>query len=173
MHPSPKGNVKHKDQYGEQAQHGAAGTDRRLLGRGHEPSRHGAGDWRGKEHRDQAARGLGQACANYQDTALVDLPCTRVECDEIWSFCYARAKNVPVEHAGGYGYGDVWTWTATCADTKLVPSWYVGKRDTEDAFYFMSDLKARLTNRVQLSTDGHKPYLRAVEATLARTWTTP
>jgi len=107
---------------------------------------------------------LGQACADYQDTALVDLPCTRVECDEIWSFCYAKAKNVPAEHEGEYGYGDVWTWTAICADTKLVPSWYVGRRDTECAFYFISDLKNRLANRVQLTTDGHKPYLHAVEA---------
>ncbi len=74
-------------------------------------------------------------------------------------------KNVPAEHQGEYGYGDVWTWTAICADTKLVPSWYVGRRDTEDAFYFISDLKNRLANRVQLSTDGHKPYLHAVEAT--------
>jgi IS1 family transposase len=107
---------------------------------------------------------LGQACAAYQDAALVDLPCTRVECDEIWSFCYSKQKNVPAEHAGEYGYGDVWTWTALCADTKLVPSWYVGLRNTEDAFYFMSDLKSRLSHRVQLTTDGHKPYLHAVEA---------
>ncbi len=108
---------------------------------------------------------LGQACADYQDAALVDLPCTRVECDEIWSFCYAKQKNVPAEHDGEYGYGDVWTWTALCSDTKLVPSWYVGRRNAEDAFYFMSDLKARLANRVQLTTDGHRPYLQAVEAT--------
>ncbi len=108
---------------------------------------------------------LGQAYADYQDTTLVNLPCTRVECDEIWSFCYSKQKNVPAEHQGEYGYGDVWTWTAICADTKLVPSWYVGRRDTEDAFYFISDLKNRLANRVQLSTDGHKPYLHAVEAT--------
>jgi len=107
---------------------------------------------------------LGQACADYQDTALVGLPCVRVECDEIWSFCYAKAKNVPAEHEGEYGYGDVWTWTAICADTKLVPSWYVGRRNTEDALYFIADLKNRLANRVQLTTDGHKPYLHAVEA---------
>ncbi len=107
---------------------------------------------------------LGAACAEYQDGALTNLPSTRIECDEIWSFCYSRQKNVPVEHKDTFGYGDVWTWTAICADTKLVPSWLVGKRDTEDAFYFISDLKNRLANRVQLSTDGHKPYLRAVEA---------
>ena len=108
---------------------------------------------------------LGQACTTCQDTALVDLPCTRIECDEIWSFCYAKQKNVPEVHRGEYGYGDVWTWTAICADTKLVPSWLVGERVTEDALVFMSDLKARLVNRVQLTTDGHKPYLYAVEAT--------
>ncbi len=108
---------------------------------------------------------LGRACAEYQDAVLVDLPCTRVECDEIWSYCYAKQKNVPDEHIGEYGYGDVWTWTAICADTKLVPSWLVGERTTEDALVFMSDLKARLANRVQLTTDGHRPYLYAVEAT--------
>ena len=108
---------------------------------------------------------LGKAAAEYQDAALVDLPCTRIECDEIWSFCYAKQKNVPEEHRGEYGYGDVWTWTAICADTKLVPSWLVGERTTNDAWVFMSDLKSRLANRVQLSTDGHKPYLEAVEAT--------
>jgi len=65
---------------------------------------------------------LGQAGAAYQDTALVDLPCTRVECDEISSYCYSKQRNVPADRAGEYGYGDVWTWTAICADTKLVPS---------------------------------------------------
>jgi IS1 family transposase len=107
---------------------------------------------------------LGRACAEYQDAALVDLPCTRIECDEIWSFCYSKAKNVPAEHAGEFGYGDVWTWTAICADTKLVPSWLVGERNGEDAEAFVRDLASRLTRRVQLTTDGHKPYLAAVEA---------
>jgi len=106
---------------------------------------------------------LGAECAAYQDATLRDLPCTRIECDEIWSFCYAKAKNVPAEHEGQFGYGDVWTWTAICADTKLVPSWLVGLRDGEDAEAFMRDLASRLANRVQLTTDGHKPYLRAVE----------
>lgn len=106
---------------------------------------------------------LGKACGEYQDATLVDLPCTRIECDEIWSFCYAKQKNVPEEHRGTFGYGDVWTWTAICADTKLVPSWLVGERTTSDAVIFMDDLKSRLRKRVQLSTDGHKPYLYAVE----------
>ncbi len=106
---------------------------------------------------------LGSACAEYQDGALTNLPCTRIECDEIWSYCYAKQKNVPDEHRDTFGYGDVWTWTAICADTKLVPSWLVGERATEDAVVFMRDLAGRLTSRVQLSTDGHKPYLYAVE----------
>src|SRR6266403_4159511 len=97
---------------------------------------------------------LGRACAEYQDAWLVDLPCTRIECDEIWSFCYSKQKNVPYEHRGEYGYGDVWTWTAICADTKLVPSWLVGARDSMHAAHFIADLAFRLTHRVQLTTDG-------------------
>ena len=72
----------------------------------------------------------GEACAEYQSRVLVDLPCEVIECDEIWSFCYAKAKNVPDEHKDTFGYGDVWTWVAICADTKLVPSWLVGERTT-------------------------------------------
>jgi IS1 family transposase len=106
---------------------------------------------------------LGSACGDYQNTVLVDLPCTRLECDEIWSFCYAKQKNVPVEHQGTFGYGDVWTWTAICADTKLVPSWLVGERTGWDAYVFMTDVSRRLAHRVQLSTDGNNSYLRAVE----------
>ncbi len=107
---------------------------------------------------------LGQACADYQDGVLTDLPCTVIECDEIWSFCYSKQKNVPEEHRGTFGYGDVWTWTAICADTKLVPSWLVGERTTNEAYFFLADLKSRLSERVQLTTDGHKAYLRAVDA---------
>jgi len=107
---------------------------------------------------------LGEACAVYQDGALTNLPSVRIECDEIWSYCYAKQKNVPAEHQGTFGYGDVWTWTAICADTKLVPSWLVGERTAEDAYVFMQDLRSRLANRVQLTTDGHKPYLSAVES---------
>jgi len=106
---------------------------------------------------------LGQACWEYQDEAMHDLPCRRIQCDEIWSFVYAKAKNVPAEHQGELGYGDVWTWTAIDADTKLVASWLVGKRDTEYASIFIRDLARRLANRVQLTTDGHRPYLEAVE----------
>jgi IS1 family transposase len=106
---------------------------------------------------------LGAECAAYQDATLTNLPCTRIECDEIWSFCYAKQKNVPIKHEGEFGYGDVWTWTAICADTKLVPSWLIGERNGADAEAFMRDLASRLTQRVQLTTDGLKSYLSAVE----------
>lgn len=105
---------------------------------------------------------IGRACAEYQDKALRNLPCQRIQCDEIWSFCYAKEKNVPKDLRGKFGYGDVWTWTALCADTKLVPSWRVGDRDAWNAQHFMYDLAARLANRVQLTTDGHRVYLEAV-----------
>jgi IS1 family transposase len=105
---------------------------------------------------------VGDACAEYQDGELQELPCTTIECDEIWSFCYAKQKNVPDEHKGEPGYGDVWTWVAIDADTKLVPSWLVGQRTAEDGWLFMMDLKHRLSNRVQLTTDGHHAYKAAV-----------
>src|SRR4051794_37508537 len=108
---------------------------------------------------------LGEACADYQDLKLRDLPCVDIQADEIWAFCYSKQKNVPEQHRGTFGYGDVWTWTAICADTKLVPSWLVGERTTCDAWHFMEDLKSRLANRVQLTTDGHKAYLSAVANT--------
>ncbi|HEY1592909.1 MAG TPA: IS1 family transposase [Solirubrobacteraceae bacterium] len=101
---------------------------------------------------------LGAACAEYQDRVLRDLPCTTVQCDEIWAFCYAKQKNVPEEHKGTFGYGDVWTWTAIDADTKLVPSWLVGERNLRDCWIFIEDLQARLSGRIQLSTDAHKTY---------------
>jgi len=107
---------------------------------------------------------LGRACAEYQDKAFRNLPCQRIQCDEIWSFCYAKEKNVPEDKKGVFGYGDVWTFTAICADTKLVPSWHIGRRDLEDAIIFMKDLAGRLASRVQLTTDGHKMYLEAVES---------
>lgn len=106
---------------------------------------------------------LGRACSEYQDRTLRNLPCRRIQADEVWSFCYAKAKNIPEELRGTEGVGDVWTWTAICADTKLVPSWYIGGRSGEDAEVFIRDLAGRLANRVQLTTDGHRPYLEAVE----------
>lgn len=105
---------------------------------------------------------VGTACAEYQDKALRDLPCKRVQADEIWSFCYSKAKNVPATMKGQFGVGDLWTWTAICADTKLAVSWLVGARDYETACDFMMDVSERLANRVQLTTDGFKPYLTAV-----------
>lgn len=107
---------------------------------------------------------LGKACSEYQDKALRNLPCKRIQCDEIWSFCYAKDKNVPDKKKGVFGYGDVWTWTAICADTKIIPCWYVGNRTAESAYDFIHDLKPRLANKVQLTTDGHKAYLEAVES---------
>lgn len=107
---------------------------------------------------------LGIACANYQDAVMQNLTCKRLECDEIWSFCHSKAKNVRTEHQGLLGYGDLWTWIAMDSDSKLVPCFHVGRRDAHAAFEFISDLASRLKCRVQLTTDGYKPYLEAVEA---------
>jgi len=106
---------------------------------------------------------VGQACADYQNEVLQNLDSTRIECDEIWSFCYSKQKNIPEEFAGTPGYGDVWTWTAIDADSKLVPSWLVGERTNKDAYYFLKDLHSRLKNRVQLTTDGLNSYLAVIE----------
>jgi len=105
----------------------------------------------------------GNACSEHQDRTLRNLPCKRIQADEIWSFIYAKQKNMPQDMRGQFGVGDVWTWTALCADTKLVPSWYVGTRDADAPWTFMQDLASRLKNRVQLTTDGHKAYLDAVD----------
>lgn len=105
---------------------------------------------------------IGAACLAYQQEAFVNLPCKTVQCDEIWSFVSAKEKNVPRQERG-QGRGDAWTWTAICADTKLVPSWYVGSRDAVAAYCFMEDLASRLANRIQLTTDGLRTYLTAVE----------
>jgi len=106
---------------------------------------------------------LGHACSEYQDQALRNLHCERLQLDEIWSFVYAKAKNVPAEKAGEFGVGDVWTWTAIDADSKLIPSWMVGSRDGETAKTFVADLASRLSNRVQITSDGHHAYLQAVD----------
>ncbi|MBI4844530.1 MAG: DDE-type integrase/transposase/recombinase [Nitrospirae bacterium] len=106
---------------------------------------------------------IGTVCAEYQHEHLRNLECKRLQCDEIWSFCYAKEKNVPENKKGQFGYGDVWTWTALCADSKLVPSFFIGTRDIESAKVFMNDLAGRLKHRVQITTDGHKAYLEAVE----------
>lgn len=107
---------------------------------------------------------VGAACAAYQDKTLRNLPCKRVQCDEIWSFVYAKQKNVADAKAAPEGAGDAWTWTAIDADTKLIAAWMIGPRDGGIAYDFMQDLAGRLASRVQLTTDGHKAYLEAVEA---------
>src|SRR5882724_7365759 len=105
---------------------------------------------------------LGNACSIYQDKAFRNLKCKNIQCDEIWSFIGCKQKNVTPENKYN-GWGDVWTWVALDADTKLVPTWFVSTRDAGAAYHFMHDLAGRLANRVQLTTDGHKAYLTAVE----------
>ncbi len=105
---------------------------------------------------------LGLVCSIYQDTHMRDLTCARVQCDEIWSFCYSKQRNVPAAKRDEFGYGDVWTWVGMDAETKLVASYYIGGRGPDDALAFMHDLAGRMRNRVQLTTDGHRPYLLAV-----------
>jgi IS1 family transposase len=107
---------------------------------------------------------VGTACEKYQDRMLRALPCKRVQCDEVWSFCYAKQKNVPQGKQGQFGYGDVWTWTALCADTKLICCWKVGNRSASTGYSFIHDLAGRLANRIQLTTDGHRVYADAVES---------
>ncbi len=106
----------------------------------------------------------GEACSAYQDQAFRNLPCKRVQLDEIWSFVYAKQRNVMLAKAAPETAGDVWTWVAICADTKLVPSWRVGDRSGATAIEFVCDLSCRLANRVQVTSDGHRAYLEAVEA---------
>ena len=105
----------------------------------------------------------GEACLAIHDETVRDVKASRVQCDEIWSFCYAKEKNVATAKAAPDGAGDVWTWTAIDADTKLMVSYFVGDRSSESAIILMDDLRDRLTNRVQLTTDGHRAYLEAVE----------
>ncbi len=105
----------------------------------------------------------GEVCAAYHDANVRDVKAARVQCDEIWSFCYAKAKNVATAKAAPVEAGDVWTWTAIDADSKLIVSYLVGGRDSEYAIEFMDDVASRLANRVQMTTDGHKSYLEAIE----------
>ncbi|MBX9655251.1 IS1 family transposase [bacterium] len=106
---------------------------------------------------------LGTACAAYHDEHVRNLTSARIQCDEIWAFVYAKEKNVPASKKGEFGYGDVWTWTALDADSKFMVSWMVGWRDSGTAREFMLDVASRLSKRVQLTTDGHRAYLDAVE----------
>jgi IS1 family transposase len=107
---------------------------------------------------------IGDACAKYHDEHVGHLLTKRVQCDEIWSFCYAKQKNVPAEKAGEFGYGDVWTWTAIDAESKLIISYMLGRRDGSYANEFMRDVASRLARKVQLTTDGLKVYLDAVDS---------
>jgi IS1 family transposase len=106
----------------------------------------------------------GEACSGYQDKAFRNLPCKRIQLDEIWSFVYAKQRNVMLAKKAPETAGDVWTWVAICADTKLVPSWRVGDRSGETATEFVCDLSKRLAHRVQITSDGHRAYLEAIEA---------
>lgn len=105
----------------------------------------------------------GEACAEYHDLHVWNVEAGRVQCDEIWSFCYAKQKNVANAKAAPSESGDVWTWTALDADSKLIVSYLVGGRDSAYANEFVQDVADRLASRVQLTTDGHKAYLEAVE----------
>jgi len=106
------------------------------------------------------------ACAEYQDKTMRNLKCRRIQADETWSFVAMKAKTAKRRGVQGFGVGDVWTWTAIDADTKLIPCWYLSEsRDGGAAYEFISDLESRLAHRVQLTTDGHKAYLDAVEST--------
>ena len=112
---------------------------------------------------EKLLRDLGHVCAMYQHVAMRNLPCTKLQVDEVWGFVYSKQKNVAKAKAAPEGAGDVWTWVAIDADTKLVPCWLVGGRDAGYATEFMQDLAGRLANRVQLTSDGHRAYLSAVE----------
>jgi len=105
----------------------------------------------------------GEACLSLHDDTVRDVKASRIQCDEIWSFCHAKQKNVADAKAAPEGAGDVWTWTAIDADTKLIVSYFVGDRSGQSAMVLMDDLRERIVNRVQLTTDGHKAYLEAVE----------
>jgi hypothetical protein len=105
----------------------------------------------------------GAACAAYQDRVMRKLTCKKIQCDEIWAFIGMKERNVPAALKDTLGFGDVYTWTAIDADTKLMPCWHVGTRGAVSAKFFIDDLASRLANRVQATTDGHKAYLNAVE----------
>jgi IS1 family transposase len=105
----------------------------------------------------------GRTCSEYQDEALRGLHCKRLQLDEIWAFCYAKRRNLPFAKRAPEGAGDIWTWLAIDAETKLIPSWRIGDRSGATAIEFVCDLSRRLANRVQITSDGHRAYLEAVE----------
>src|SRR5216683_6845423 len=106
----------------------------------------------------------GEAFSAYQDRVFHDLPCKRIQLDEIWAFCYAKQRNVMLAKAAPEEAGDIWTWVAIDADTKLVPSWRIGDRSGETATEFVCDLSKRLRSRVQVTSDGLRSYIEAIEA---------
>lgn len=108
-------------------------------------------------------RDVGRVAEAYQDRVLRDLPCRLIQADELWTFVYSKRRNIPPEREGQFGFGDVWTWVAMDAETKLVVTWWNGQRTAEDAVAFMRDLAPRLRNRVQLTTDGLSFYPYAVD----------
>ncbi len=113
---------------------------------------------------DKLLQQAGETALEYHDKHVRGVKATRVQCDEVWSFVHAKAKNAPTsKRAGDPTIGDCWTWTAIEADSKLLISYLVGGRDAEFALMLMDDLRGRLANRVQLTTDGHRAYLQAVE----------
>jgi IS1 family transposase len=106
---------------------------------------------------------VGRACEQYQNKVMVNLPCKRIEVDEIWSFCYAKQKNVPEKYQGKFGYGTIWTWVALDPNTKLVPVWLVASRGRYWAKRFVADIAWRMANRVQITTDAYRHYYEAVD----------
>lgn len=111
---------------------------------------------------------LGKRWRAFQDKVFTNLPCRRIQCDEIWSFCNTKEKNLPKDHPPILGVGDLWTWTAICPDTKIVPYWLVGRRDSFHAQMFMNNLAQRFSQRIQITTDGFKPYFDAVPEAFQR-----
>ncbi len=109
-------------------------------------------------------RGWGEACLKFQDKMLRNLTCKRVRCDELGCFCYGKHKNLPDRMRGKPGVGSIWTWTALCADSKLMLSWRLGALDAASAHMFMSEVAYRLANRAQLTTEGNNTYLDAVRS---------
>lgn len=105
---------------------------------------------------------VGEKCLRLHDSRVRGVNAQRVQCDEIWQFCYAKARNVPEDKKNTFGYGDVWTWTALDADSKLLVSWFIGDRSVKAATAIMQDLASRVTNRIQLTTDGNKVYWQGV-----------